>query len=87
MALETLAMLSPKESSKHIQPWLYKGLPIQSNYKKEDDIYAPLRYHAVRAIKYIEVDDVKNELSKAINDPHPEIRAFAREIMKIKNFQ
>ena len=87
ITLETLAMISPKDSFEYIQPWLSIGLPVESNYEQDNDIYAPLRYHAVRAIKYIEVGDIKSELIKATNDPHPEIRAFAAEIIRLKNLR
>ena len=87
ITLETLAMISPKNSFEYIQPWLSIELPVQSNYEQNNDVYAPLRYHAVRAMKYIEFGNVKSELTKATSDPHPEIRAFATEIMKLKNLR
>lgn len=85
-ALEALAAVSPETSFEHIEPWVSFGLPIQSvdEYTPENDRCAPIRYHAVRALKNVEAEGVDEVLENACSDPHPEIQAFAKEILKLR---
>ncbi len=85
-AIECLAKLSPKNSVELIEPWITYGLEKfdLEKYKSNEDQAAPIRYHAVRALKYVEASDVDELLDKACSDPHKEIQAFAREISKLR---
>ena len=85
-AIEALAIIDPLNTFEIIQPWVKFGLPVPNNkeYESHKDRCAPLRYHAVRALKYIESEFADKELYDAVYDPHPEVQLFAKEILRIR---
>jgi hypothetical protein len=46
-----------------------------------DDPMAAIRYHAVSGLKHCRSDRARELLREATNDPHPEVAAFAREVL------
>lgn len=84
--LECLAELDPQNAMTAVSPWITFGIEDTDTdeYDAKKDRAAPLRYHAVRALKSIDSEAVLPLLEQALNDPHAEIRAFAAEIKRLK---
>ena len=81
-ALEALACIDNDESIEHIRPWITAGLKTSTTpYNEKDDQSAPLRYHAVRALRFMSFEKAKDLLETAMQDPHTEINAFANGIL------
>lgn len=76
-ALECLPRLIPDGAAAHLRPWIGYGLDAldTEHYDPAADPCAPLRYHAVRALR--DAQSAEELLKQALQDPHPEIRAFA----------
>lgn len=82
-ALEALGYIMGDSALAHIGPWVSRGLEdCGEPYDADGDRYAPLRYHAVRALWHMSGAAVMALLKQAMQDPHDEIRAFAIEIYR-----
>lgn len=86
LAVETLAKLSLDNALPEISNLIKLGLKKlnKKNYDPKNDKLAPIRYHAVRGLTYCESDEAIDLLKLGLNDPHLEIKAFAKEILTKK---
>lgn len=86
LAVEILAKLSGNEAIPEIKRLIKLGLEDvdRLNYDPRKDDLAPIRYHSVRGLKYCDSNEVVQLLETGMSDPHQEIRAFSKEIIKNK---
>ena len=82
-AIEALAAIAGDESLDEIErcPDRNSAEAINaSGYVPKEDRMAPIRYHAVRGLAYCHAVRANSLLDRAMNDPHSEVVAFAKEI-------
>jgi hypothetical protein len=82
-AVEALASIVGDEALGEIERCLDAGLadvPATIEYVRKNDPLAAVRYHAVRAIEHCRSQRSLDLLRRSLNDPNPDIRAFATEI-------
>jgi hypothetical protein len=86
LAIETLAKLSKNEAIPKIERLIKLGIPNLNfkNYDPKEDKFAPIRYHAARALKYCSDDKSIELLKLGMHDPHQEIKAFSKDILEKK---
>ena len=84
-AIEALAAILGDAALEGIGFCLTSGLASQQRsaiYDSETDINAVVRYHAVRALADCRSERANALLRRALADPHPDVAAFARGILK-----
>lgn len=87
-AIEALALILGDEALEDITNFLCFGLekpsPVAGVLGKSEkqDKYATIRYFAVKALAYCSSSLTAPLLQKAANDPHPQVAAYAREIIE-----
>ena len=86
LAIETLAKLSKDEAIPEIERLIKLGIQTLDfkNYDPKKDKLAPIRYHAVRGLKYCSEDKSIGLLKLGLCDPHQEIKAFSKDILEKK---
>lgn len=83
-ALEALAVLVGEGALEELRNGLRCGLEAaraQPEYQPRADKLAPVRYHAVRGLAHCPSREATALLQAALQDPHPEIVAFAKEFL------
>lgn len=86
-AIEALAVIASDEALDEIRRCLQIGLceaRSASPYNPEDDDLAAIRYHAVRGLEHCHPPEALAILQDATTDPHPEVAAFAVQILASK---
>ncbi len=85
-AIESLLILSDGELIEEVKHFINSGIEngVPIIYEVEDDNFAILRYHLVRGLQYVNSNTAIRLLEIALNDPHSEVKAFAKEILKNK---
>lgn len=84
-AIEALAAILADAALEDIEFCLTSGLASQQRgaiYDSETDVYAVVRYHAVRALADCRSKRADALLRRALADPHPDVAAFARGILR-----
>lgn len=85
-AIESLLILSEGEKIEDVKHFIYSGIEdgIPENYNDENDNFAILRYHLVRGLKFVNSNIAIRLLEIALDDPHHEVKQFAKEILSNK---
>lgn len=93
-AIEALLDISNGEEINDVEKIIDLGINKTSTkqYSRKKDSCAVIRYHLVRALKFVKSNKAIELLTVALSDPHSEIQAFAKEILgnislKQKNIQ
>jgi len=86
-AIEALLEISNGEFLEEVEHFINYGIEdnLENNYKQDTDNFAVIRYHLIRGLKFVNNKKSIDLLTKAMNDPHTEVKAFAIEILNIKN--
>lgn len=87
MAIESLLEISDGEAIDEVKHFINKGIEdegLLSNYSKDDDRFAAVRYHLVRGLRFSQSETARELLKTASHDPHNEVRAFADAIISGK---
>jgi hypothetical protein len=84
-AIEALAMIASDDALPDIERLLHAGLTPEWPASSHEDGYPAMRYHAVRALRFCRSPRGKELLEHATSDPHEDVRAFAREILREKH--
>ena len=80
-AVEALLYVSDGKMLSEVQHFISLGLDeeLMDPYIKEQDGFAPVRYHLVRGLSFCEKQTALPLLRKALHDPHDEVRLFAAQ--------
>ncbi len=84
LAVEALLQLSAGQYLADVRHLLTIGLPSDptGSYAPKEDIFAAVRYHVVRGLRYCPAGNADVLLQSALLDPDYEVRAFAQEIIR-----
>lgn len=82
LATEALLEISAGEEIEAVKHLLTTGTEhaVDKDYHYDNDNFAVIRYHFVRGLRWVKPETAAPMLRKALEDPHPEIRAFAQSL-------
>jgi hypothetical protein len=81
-AIEALAALAGDEALDDLGRCVRCGrAEVTQPYDPQADPLAAVRYHAVRGLAFCRSEAARELLREALTDPHPEVTAFAREVL------
>lgn len=83
LAVEALAVIEKDAALDKLEPAIGRGQSAEliADYDSSKDDMAPIRYHAVLGLQHCGTKRAKELLEKATHDPHPEVSAFATEVL------
>jgi hypothetical protein len=86
-AIEALLQITDGNCIDEVKHFINAGIKEFNtiNYNEENDKFAVIRYHLIRGLKYLNSKLAKDLLTKALEDPHSDVKAFASEILNKKN--
>jgi len=85
LSIETYSKLTGNVSLSEIERLIKVGINNKkTNYNPKEDKLSPIRYHAIRGLQYCDDNKAIELLKIGLIDPHDEIKAFSKEILKQK---
>lgn len=86
-AIEALLEITEGQYIEEVKSFISKGIEYidTNNYDEKEDKFAAIRYHLVRGLRYTNNPIAIGLLKSALKDPHKEVKAFAYEILAMKN--